>query len=144
MSYQTTLTAQHRNCDRTFAKIEQAALNKKWAEAAAALKVFLEETEAHFNYKENVLFPALQSVAQSSYGPISVMQREHAQMRELFDDLRHAAERLDGQLLADVMETLLFLMQQHNSKEETVLYPMADRVLTDDMLARLAESKASK
>jgi hemerythrin-like domain-containing protein len=143
MSYQTTLTAQHRNCDLTFAKIEQAALHKKWAEAASALKGFLEETEAHFDYEENVLFPALQRLVESANGPISVMRSEHAQMRQFFDDLRYAAEKQDGQLLADVTETLLFLMQQHNFKEEAVLYPMADRVLTDDLLARFAESKAT-
>lgn len=47
------------------------------------------------------------------------------------------------QLLADAAETLLFLMQQHNSKEETVLYPMADRMLSDALLARFNDLKAS-
>ena len=143
MSYQATLTAQHHTCDLAFAKIEQAAVQKKWAEAASALKVFLEETEAHFDYEEHVLFPALEGVAESASGPISVMRGEHAQMREFFDDLRHAVGKQDGQLPDDVAETLLFLMQQHNSKEETVLYPMVERVLTDDQLARFSETEPS-
>ncbi len=29
-------------------------------------------------------------------------------------------------------ETLLIMMQQHNLKEESILYPMADSVLADD------------
>lgn len=143
MPCQATLTAQHRNCDVAFAKIEQAALRNEWAGATAALQNFLEETEAHLEYEEHVLFPALERVAESASGPISVMQREHAQMREFFADLRHAVGTQDGQLLADVAETLLFLVQQHNSKEETILYPMADRVLPDDLLVSFADWRAS-
>jgi len=56
---------------------------------------------------------------------------------------RHAVETHDARLLADAAETLLFLMQQHNSKEETVLYPMADRMLSDDLFARFNDLKAS-
>jgi hemerythrin-like domain-containing protein len=64
-------------------------------------------------------------------------------MREFFDDLRRAVETHDPRLLADAAETLLFLMQQHNSREESVLYPMADRMLSDDLLARFNDLKAS-
>lgn len=143
MSFQEMLTAQDRNCDVAFARIEQAALRKQWTDAATALQVFLYETESHFNYEENVLFPALEAAAESADGPTSVMRNEHAQMRAFFGDLRHAVEKHDAHLLADAAETLLLLMQQHNAKEETVLFPMADRMLSDDLLARFAALQES-
>ncbi len=39
-------------------------------------------------------------------------------------------------------ETLLILMQQHNMKEERILYPMADEVLARDSEQLLAQMKA--
>ena len=143
MPFQEMLTAQHRTCDVAFAKLEQTALRKEWTDAAIALQAFLDQTESHFNYEEHVLFPALEAATASAAGPTSVMRKEHAPMREFFNDLRRAVETHAALLLADAAETLLFLMQQHNSKEETVLYPMADRMLSDGLLARLNDLKAS-
>lgn len=110
MPFQAMLTAQHRTCDAAFAKIEQAALRKEWTDAATALKAFLDETESHFNYEEHLLFPALEAATPSAADPTSVMRGEHQQMRELFKDLRYSIGKSDPRLLADVAETLLFLM----------------------------------
>ena len=137
MSYQQALTAQHRACDAAFAAIEQAAYRKDWAAAASAAQTFIDNTETHFHFEEEVLFPALEAATPMAGGPVSVMRIEHAQMRELFADLRAGTENRDIAMLADAAETLLMLMQQHNMKEESVLYPIADRSLSDDLLGRL-------
>jgi hypothetical protein len=64
-------------------------------------------------------------------------------MHEFFDDLRRAVETRDARLLPDPAETLLFLMRQHDSEEASILYPVADRMLSDDLLARFKDLKAS-
>ena len=92
------------------------------------------DTEAHFRFEEEVLFPALESTTPMAAGPTSVMRSEHAQMRELFGELSDACDRCDDSRLADVAEMLLLLMQQHNMKEENVLYPIADQSLGTDLL----------
>ncbi len=68
-------------------------------------------------------------------GPTSMMRYEHEQMRSLFAQMSQAlqAQRSDDYLGAS--ETLLIMMQQHNAKEEQILYPMLDQ-----MLAAQAES----
>ena len=137
MSYSEVLTAQHRVCDAEFTHIEQAAHLGDWRRARQAAQIFIDDTEAHFRNEEQVLFPALEAAAPTAVGPTGVMRAEHAQMRELFQDLLQAIERQDADSLSDSVETLLLLMQQHNAKEENVLYPMADRVLAPDLLARL-------
>ena len=136
MPYQEALTAQHRSCDAAFAAIEQAAHGRDWAAAADAARKFVAETEAHFRFEEETLFPALEEAAPMASGPVSVMRMEHAQMREFFNDLGIATDKRDPELLHDVLETLLLLMQQHNMKEEGVLYPIADQGLSTDLLAR--------
>ncbi len=135
--------AQHRTCNVAFARIEQAALRKQWTDATTALQAFLDETESDLNYAEYVPFPALEAATASAAGPTLVIRKEHAQMREFLNDLRHAVETHDARFLADPAETLLFLMQQQNSEQETVLYPMADRMLSDDRLARFDDLKVS-
>ena len=64
-------------------------------------------------------------------GPTSVMRMEHGQMRGLFEDIEAALEAKDTSACAGLLETLLILMQQHNMKEEQMLYPMADRNLQE-------------
>ena len=138
MSFQETLTAQHRACDAEFAKIEQAVHRKDWAAAISTMQAFVDDTEAHFHYEEQTLFPALEAVAPMAAGPTAVMRSEHAQMRELFDALSAASQTEDADAFADAAETLLLLMQQHNMKEENILYPMCDQAIGDDPAVAVA------
>ena len=73
-------------------------------------------------------------------GPTQVMRMEHAQMRTLLDEARDALAAGNQDDYLGIAETLLIMMQQHNMKEENVLYPMCDQHLpgeTPELLARL-------
>ena len=59
-------------------------------------------------------------------GPTAVMRHEHAQMRRVLEAMAQALAAADPQGLLDQGDTLLMLIQQHNLKEEHILYPMAD------------------
>jgi hemerythrin-like domain-containing protein len=65
-------------------------------------------------------------------GPTQMMRMEHIQMRELFDQLDASLKRQDSDAFLGDCETLLIIMQQHNMKEEQMLYPMADQVLAGE------------
>lgn len=141
MSYLEVLSEQHRACDQLFAGIEQHAYKGDWTAAASAAQAFVNDTEVHFAYEEGVLFPALEAASPNATGPTSVMRSEHAQMRELFAALLAATAEHDTEALADAVETLLFVMQQHNAKEENVLYPIADRLLPADGAKELGSTR---
>jgi len=64
----------------------------------------------------------------STGGPTQVMRMEHEQMRSLIASLTDVVEQQDQSEFLGEAETLLVLMQQHNMKEEQILYPMIDRV----------------
>jgi len=64
-----------------------------------------------------------------------VMRGEHVQMRELLDAARDALAAKDADDYSGNAETLLIMMQQHNMKEENVLYPMCDQHLVDQVEA---------
>lgn len=125
------LSAEHRHCDNLFADAETAAAKDDLAGAQAGFAAFQREMEQHLSKEENTLFPAFEQATGSSRGPTSVMRMEHEQMRELFAEMKAALDANDTGSYAGLSETLLILMQQHNMKEEQMLYPMADRALGD-------------
>ena len=68
------------------------------------------------------------------------MRGEHADMRNTLAQLRAAVQDRDADEFAGEAETLLIMMQQHNMKEESVIYPMLDSRLPGDEQERLSAS----
>jgi hemerythrin-like domain-containing protein len=124
------LSDDHSRCDQFFVSAEKLVSAREWEKAQAVLDTFLKSINEHFTMEEGVLFPAFEEVMGGG-GPTFVMRHEHEQMRHLFRDMSEALSARDDADFLGISETLLILMQQHNMKEEQMLYPMADRVLTD-------------
>ena len=96
----------------------------------------------HFRMEEEHLFPSLVAAGGPS-GPVQMMRMEHAQMNTLIEQMAVALTHQDAQGYGGLSETLLMAMQQHNLKEEQILYPIADNVLPterDSLLEPHAES----
>ena len=72
-------------------------------------------------------------------GPTAMMRMEHQQMRGLLDQIGEAMEAGDAQEAMDIGDTLLMMVQQHNVKEEGMLYPMAENILAGDWAVLAAE-----
>lgn len=125
------LSAYHQHCDNMFAEAENAAMKNDLAAAQTGFAAFHQGMEHHLSSEETILFPAFEQATGSNMGPTRVMRMEHEQMRELFAQMQAALDANDTQTYAGLSETLLILMQQHNLKEEQMLYPMADRALQD-------------
>jgi hemerythrin-like domain-containing protein len=123
----------HRACDEVFARIENAAADGDWEEAACALQAFHDALEAHLSAEENTLFPRFEAATGMTEGPTRMMRMEHVEMRRGVESMRLAIARRDYDDLSGEAETLLILMQQHNMKEENILYPMCDVRLADQV-----------
>lgn len=131
------MTDDHRRCDDFFAEAEQAIGKKNIEAARAAFGHFRSAVLAHFECEEKTLFPTFEAKTGMSMGPTQVMRMEHQQMRALFDDAQSAIDAGDTDDYLGIAETLLIMMQQHNMKEENILYPMCDQHLTDELPAVL-------
>jgi len=137
-----TLSQDHRRCDEVFVAAENACAEGDWGLAGSQGQAFFQAMEHHFRIEEQVLFPAFEAVTGMTMGPTEVMRGEHAQMRELFREMGEALEAQDADSYLGLSETLLMIMQQHNAKEEQMLYQMADQVLAgqvDDLLRQMAD-----
>jgi iron-sulfur cluster repair protein YtfE (RIC family) len=122
------MSARHHDCDKAFAVAEQAALANHWREAETAFNDLRIELARHFHMEEDELFPTLLS-AGGPAGPVQVMRMEHEQMNTLIEQMADTLGHHDAHGYGGLSETLLIVMQQHNIKEEQMLYPIADHFL---------------
>jgi hemerythrin-like domain-containing protein len=132
----------HRACDDLFAAAETAAAQGRWDDARELFARFDAAMVRHLVMEEEVLFPAFEARTGMRSGPTEVMRMEHAQMRDLLRDMADAVATQDQGRFLGLSETLNMLMQQHNLKEENMLYPMSDQVLAGerDDLVRAMEA----
>ncbi len=125
------MTDEHRECDRLFAEAEAAVAAGDWDEASARFDRFADLTLLHLRREEEVLFPEFEAQTGMTDGPTVVMRMEHDQMRALIDTMRQALTDRDPDAFLGDAETFMILTQQHDMKEEQVLYPMSDQALSD-------------
>lgn len=138
-SISTTLTEDHRHCDILFARAEERVSQGDWAQADRDFSEFARAMERHLGFEEGTLFPAFEQATGNHAGPTQVMRMEHEQMRALFREMEEGIRGQDANRYLGLSETLLILMQQHNMKEEHILYRMAEQALGQEgptLLAR--------
>ncbi len=128
----------HRDCDARWAEVEElldsADTDSVGADLAAeAWQQFDDSMRRHFAMEEDVLFPAFESRSgMGGGGPTAMMKMEHQQMRGLLDQIGAAMDSAETTDALDIGDTLLMLIQQHNVKEEGMLYPMAENMLAGE------------
>jgi iron-sulfur cluster repair protein YtfE (RIC family) len=123
------LTADHRHCDALMDAAERDAAAHRWDDAAESIHQFARCLGLHLAREEQVLFPAIEGVTGTDTGPTRMMRVEHESMLDLVSELQEAVGDRDGERLRGGIDTLLILLQQHNLKEERILYPLAEQLL---------------
>ncbi|GGK67179.1 hemerythrin domain-containing protein [Amphritea balenae] len=123
------MTQKHRDCDDAFAAAEEAVSLSEWQTAEPHWQQFNQALEQHLQMEELVLFPEYEQVTGDQNGPTSMMRMEHQQMRALVHQMASALAAQEDEEFLGLSETMMVLMQQHNMKEEQMLYPMADQAI---------------
>ncbi len=127
------MTFDHKRCDGLYADAEAAWQEGKPEVAAEKLKAFNLGMERHLGEEENILFPAFTEATGMVGGPVQVMIMEHDQMRGVLKQMMDAINANDLDTAFANGDTMVILMQQHNVKEEGILYPMIEQHMTGDM-----------
>jgi len=123
------LTGDHRKCDEIFAQMEAKA-SDSLADAQALTEAFVADMERHFQMEERVMFLEFENKTGMVQGPTAMMRQEHMQMRGLMQQLLDAIQENNQDKFFGTSETLMILLQQHNMKEEQMLYTMAQQHLS--------------
>lgn len=132
MTIKDFMTHHHRECDRHLAAVETAVEVKDFDEAMSKYSSFKAETLKHFKMEEEYLFPMFEQKTGMTVGPTQVMRMEHAQARSLFEKLDEALGQKQDERFFSLSDSLMILLQQHNAKEEQMLYTMMQRVMDDE------------
>ncbi len=122
------LTNDHRKCDEIFAAMEDKA-SESLESAKEITAEFVADMEHHFQMEERVMFLEFEQKTGMTQGPTEMMRQEHAQMRALMQQLSEAIDANNKDKFFGLTETLMILLQQHNMKEEQMLYNMAQQHL---------------
>ena len=108
------------------------------------LQVFADR--CHHGKEEDLLFPALEeSGIPKEGGPIGVMLREHQEGRGFIRGMGEALQKFkkgESKNLNDYARnarSYLALLTQHINKEDRVLFPMGEKVLSKEVQEKLSE-----
>jgi hemerythrin-like domain-containing protein len=127
--------------ERMMAAMEKAAAGeaKDVHDFIGFLKEFADK--CHHGKEEGLLFSAMVGAGiPDKGGPIGVMLAEHALGRHLIRDMEGALSTgVDRATLAQAAGGYAALLRSHIQKENMILFPMADRVLSEPQLEKLYE-----
>ncbi len=142
-SVNTYMTQDHRECDSIFERAEQAAQAADFVALEREASEFLRRITAHIQIEESLLFPAFErSTGMSNGGPSVVMRADHRVMETMFETMRQAVSAKDAAGYTKASQEMMELLQQHNQKEEMMMYPMIDQALGKDATRLLDEVRA--
>lgn len=112
--------------------------------ARAAAQAFCKDLAGHIALEEQLLFTLFEARAGIVGGPTATLRQEH---REIEGAARLVCDALRRGDLAAFQEARRFLeavRAQHESKEEHVLYPTTDRMLSDQERGAVMERLARR
>ncbi len=119
----------HKRLDDLFHQF-QAAKQRSFAEARRLFSEFQAGLEQHLVWEEEILFPLFdKKFGHLAGSPTEIMRWEHWQIRQC---LRAIARKLaEGELATEAEEMSLHaVLAPHSQKEETLLYPVMDEIIT--------------
>lgn len=127
---QVALEREHREIDGGIAQFVKQPTNPE------PLRRSIEALRRHIYLEEDFLFPPLRETGLVM--PILVMIREHGDIWKAMDGAEKLlSENADADALIEVCNALLQLQEQHNAKEEPIIYSQADVKLSFEAATRL-------
>ncbi len=94
----------------------------------AAFRTAADAMRHHIHVEESLHFPVLR--AAGLLAPVLVMLSEHGEIWDLLDAVAVAVDEGDAAVASAHWLQLADLLQQHNMKEERILYPAGDQQLS--------------
>jgi hemerythrin-like domain-containing protein len=99
---------------------------------ADALSFLLEcVDQSHHQKEEKSLFPRL-ATAGPPTGALRDLRRDHEAIHDAIEQMRGALQRGDVALVRAIVADYVDLMRDHIEREELILFPMCQGILTDE------------
>ena len=123
---------------------KEESIENNFTELIRRVSEFKAELDPHSEREEGVLFPMMGAYVGTTSGPIAVMEYEHDQakgyigsfLKTALEDRILSIEEMKEQ--AHLIKSAYATLTEHFAKEEKVLFPMAERMLSDEEKEELA------
>ncbi len=121
----------HDRLDGRFKEFQQTK-RSDFDKAREAFLDFKHGIQRHIIWEEEILFPVFEEkTGMRDSGPTEVMRREHRMIEEALAAIAEGVDR--GDVETDAAEQrLLSVLEDHNRKEEQILYPAIDQITDPD------------
>jgi hemerythrin-like domain-containing protein len=131
----TYLSWDHHRLDAILADVAGKVDAGRLAEAREAYRAFERGVRRHIRIEEELLFVLFEARTGVVSGPTAVLRSEHREIERAVGLMSQALERQDPEGFRDGHRFLQAVVPDHNAKEEHVLYPTTDRLLSAQELA---------
>lgn len=131
-----TFEEDHDRLDALFTSFQEQKRQDfvKSKEAFAEFKLGLQR---HIRWEEDILFPKWEeNSGMAEGGPTQVMRTEHRLIGDCLEAIHHKVQEQSPDSDKDEQK-LLELLKAHNMKEERILYPSIDQVISDEERAAM-------
>ncbi|KIL41697.1 hemerythrin [Gordoniibacillus kamchatkensis] len=126
---------------------DQADWSSQLAELMHKVEAFVRGLDPHSEREEGTLFPLMANYIGRQVGPIAVMEYEHDQAKQNLKTFMETTGRETGPVDAarakEIAEYALkahAILTDHFMKEENVLFPMAENMLSAEEKAQLSRA----
>lgn len=132
----------HDRLDDVLERALSDAAADKWQAASRRLENFRHGLFRHADLEDELLWPEYeQRTGIRTGGPTQVMRDEHVMIKQAVNGMVQAARERSLPDLEQWHANLLGVLVEHNMKEEQILYPGIDNLLSDsereDLVARM-------
>ena len=111
----------------------------RFAAALDRYTSYHEGLRRHIRIEEELVFPLFEARTGINSGPTEVMRSEHREIERGAAIMAEALEAADPDRFEEGQRFLDATLPQHNAKEQHILYPTTDRLLTDSERRSLTE-----
>lgn len=125
------LSEDHRRIGEFAQRAWAARLENRFDESAHWFLFFAHGLARHLAFEEKELFPLFERITglSSENGPTATLRDEHKNLRALLDETRRAF--VDPATDVDPLQSVLMTFLDHHSrKEDKLIYPEAEKLLT--------------
>ncbi|MBA5687851.1 hemerythrin domain-containing protein [Rugamonas apoptosis] len=123
------LAHDHSRCDGLYADAVAHVAAHDWDQAAISFLEFAEAMRRHVEMEERVVYPAFEELLANTAAPTQSLHAEHHLLCEIMHRMGMAIQRRDVIEFSDHADTFRLITEQHNLKEEGILFPMFDKLL---------------
>jgi uncharacterized protein (DUF2249 family)/hemerythrin-like domain-containing protein len=121
----------HQRLDAILAQVTRLVREGAHQDAARPFAEFACGLNWHIDAEEMTLFPAFEEKTGMRDGPTAVLREEHRLIRLRMNEITNALRAGNVPAIERAIGALGDALDDHNIKEEQVLYPMTDRAMTD-------------